>query len=223
MLFLLWIVALLLVSVQAASLIAGERSHQTLDVLATTPISGREILLQKYGAVRRLMVVLSIPFGTIFFFEAWWRSSVGFPTWGRFREFSLLLYLFCSALSVAVYLPLAAWMSVLIGLVVRTQARAITSAVGAIAGLCIGPLVFIVMPLVILFHLPGNPDAGWTYLLLLSPAPIVPLAEFNELSEFVFPWLAVVMNFCWYGFMSLVLRQACLANADRFLGRAESQ
>jgi len=40
--FLLWIVAVLLVSVQSASLIAGERSHQTLDVLATTPLTGQD-------------------------------------------------------------------------------------------------------------------------------------------------------------------------------------
>ncbi len=62
-------VSVLMVSVQAASLIAGERSHQTLDVLCTTPLLGREIIRQKFRSVRRLMLVLLVPLLTIFFFE----------------------------------------------------------------------------------------------------------------------------------------------------------
>ena len=37
MLFFLWLIAVLLVSVTSASLVAGERSRETLDVLLTTP------------------------------------------------------------------------------------------------------------------------------------------------------------------------------------------
>ena len=70
LLFVVWIVTVLMVSVQASSLIAGERSHQTLDVLATTPLKGRDIIRQKFRSVRRLMLVLSVPFITIFIFTA---------------------------------------------------------------------------------------------------------------------------------------------------------
>src|SRR5207247_2657205 len=65
MLFLMWMLAVLVVSVKSASLIAGERSHQTLDVLTTTPLTGREIVLQKMRSVRRIIAVTAVPFATV--------------------------------------------------------------------------------------------------------------------------------------------------------------
>lgn len=221
-LFLLWIVATLMVSVYSASLIAGERSHQTLDVLATTPLTGRHILLQKFRGVQRLMIVLTIPFFTLFLFEIWWRGSFtsGYG-WNQHRPFSLPLYLTCSALSVGIYLPLIAWLSFLIGLVVRTQARAIIGSLGAIVGWCILPLVFVFMPIGILFQ-PSN-HSGFMFVALLSPMMIVPLNEFCSLDQFGhLPWLAVVFNFLGYGMALIVVRGFCLTNADRFLGRADT-
>lgn len=225
MLFLLWFVAILMVSVQAASLIAGERSHQTLDVLTTTPLTGKQILLQKFRGVQRLMIVLSIPFFTLFVFESWWRGSVfANSSFGSNRKFDSSLYLICAALSVGVYLPLAAWLSLLIGLVVRTQARAIIGALGAIVCWCILPLIFILVPIQILLGIGPAPNNVSMFLYLLSPMMIVPLNEFNELHSFAsLPWLAVALNFIGYGTMLIVVRQFCLLNADRFLGRAESQ
>jgi hypothetical protein len=222
MLFLLWVVAALMVSVSSASLIAGERSHQTLDVLATTPLSGREIVLQKFRGVQRLMIVLLVPFVTVFLFHAWWRSGVT-SNLGYGREFDLALYLTCSALSVGIYLPLVAWLSLFIGLRVRTQARAIIGSLGAIVGWCILPLVFIVMPvMILLIRGPGRP--GGASLTLLSPMMIIPFNEFIALKELAdHPWLVVGVNFLGYGVVLLTLRHACLKNADRFLGRAESQ
>jgi ABC-type transport system involved in multi-copper enzyme maturation permease subunit len=73
---LLWLLAVLVVAVQSASLIAGERSHQTLDVLCTTPLSGRDIVLQKFASVRRLILVLLVPFFTLFLCEAMIRESL---------------------------------------------------------------------------------------------------------------------------------------------------
>jgi hypothetical protein len=220
MLFLLWPLAVLMVSVCAASLIAGERTHQTLDVLCTTPIAGREILRQKFQVVRRLTWVLSIPFFTIFVFEAWWRSSTSYPDW-RGEHFRAVLYLICSALSVFVYLPMIAWLSLLIGLVIRTQARAIIAALGTIVGWCLLPFVFIMLPLEIMAG-PIHSNSGLTFFTLLSPLSIVPFNEFAGLQGFAeLPWLAVIVNFTGYGAVLALLRQACLANADRFLGRLE--
>lgn len=217
-LFLLWIVATLIVSVSAASLIAGERSHQTLDVLATTPLTGREIVLQKFRGVKRLMSVLCVPFLTLFLFCAWWRSGLSSTVFGR--SFDPGLYLVCSALSVGIYLPLVAWLSFFIGLRVRTQARAIIGSLGAIVGWCVLPIVFIYIPFVIL--LGGSPDLA--ILLLCSPATIIPFNEFVAIAELCdFPWVAVVFNFLIYGGALIVLRAVCLRYADQFLGRTESQ
>lgn len=226
LLLLLWIVTLLIVAVQGASLIAGERTHQTLDVLATIPVSGQEILLQKFRAVRRLVLVLFVPFVTILLFQVSWMSEIAHVNRGSFdrRMVSLPLYLACGLLSVAIYLPMAAWLSTLIGLVVRTQARAIIWSVGAIIGWCILPPVVIVMPIVLLLDLNRGPAEGWAFLMLLSPMMIVALNESRQLHEFAgYPWAAVAVNFMAYGFMLLLIRQLCLTNADRFLGRAESR
>jgi ABC-type transport system involved in multi-copper enzyme maturation permease subunit len=224
-LFLLWFVSVLMISVQSASLIAGERSHQTLDVLSTTPLVGRQILLQKFRGVQRLMIVLLVPFFTIFVFEIWWRGSgLTDPRFGAtYHPFDSSLYFICSTLSVGIYLPLAAWLSLLIGLVVRTHARAIVAALGALVGWCILPLVFIFLPIQILIGGFG-PDSSWTFLFLFSPMMIVPFNEFNGLHEFAGrPWEAMIVNFVGYGTMLILIRRICLINADRFLGRAESQ
>ena len=69
LLFFMWAMAVMIVAVQSSSLIAGERSHQTLDVLCTTPLAGRDILLQKITGVRRLMILLWFPMLTAFWVE----------------------------------------------------------------------------------------------------------------------------------------------------------
>lgn len=223
-LFLLWGVAALLVAVTSASLISGERSHQTLDVLCTTPLSGRAIIEQKMRSVRRLIWILCVPFLTIFLFEIWWKSSV---TDYRYqfdgRRFSVVLYLTCSLLSLAIYLPLVAWLSLLIGLNVKSHSRAIIGSLAAIVGWCVIPLLLIAMPLAIASG-PGTFDrSGLIFSVLLSPAAIIPFNEFGELREFAqLPWLAVFLNFMGYGFCRFVLKNLCLLNVDSYLGRMQN-
>ena len=223
MLFLLWPIAVLMVSAQSASLIAAERSHQTLDVLCVTPIEGRDIVLQKYGAARRLMMVLLVPFFTIFFFECAmkWRM----PGWGYGweRPFSLPLYLACSFLSVGIYLPLAAWLSLLIGLKVRMQARAVIAAMTALVAWCVLPVVLVTAPLDIIVRPAGIDRHLVNCSALLSPAVIVPFNEYDRLDEFSSePWIPLIVNFVAYGACLLVLRWFCLSQADRMMGRLEA-
>jgi ABC-type transport system involved in multi-copper enzyme maturation permease subunit len=214
----LWFLSVLLVSVQAASLIAGERTHQTLDVLCTTPLTSRQILLQKYRSVQRLMRVLWVPFFTLIFFKCWWGGMVGFNH--PWRGFDSWLYVICSTLSVCIYLPLIAWLSLYVGMLVKSQARAVVAALGALVGWCLVPMMLIVLPLGVIFQPPGN--SGFGFLFLLSPAAIVPLNEFSEWHELAnLPWVAVVLNFMGYGMCLFLLRQLCLASADRLLGRVE--
>ena len=129
-----------------------------------------------------------------------------------------LLYLTCSLLTVGVYLPMFAWLSLYIGLRVKTQTRAITGALAAILAWCVAPLVFVAMPLRIM--LDAGPDSGIGFLLLLSPASII---EFNEESGWRslanYPWVAVSVNFAAYGLILVWLRKLCYSHADRLLGR----
>jgi ABC-type transport system involved in multi-copper enzyme maturation permease subunit len=226
LLLVLWVVAVLMVSVQGASLIAGERSHQTLDVLASTPLRARDIIRQKFRSVRRLILVLCIPFVTIFAFTAgmrWKMPDLRFWNFPGYQppEFRLGVYLTCSLLSILIYLPLVAWMSFYIGLVVKTQARAIVGALGAVLAWCIGPLIFILLPLEIIFH-PTGYNTSLYFWNLTSPAAIVAINE--ECDWRIYsdrPWLAMALNFAWYGGCLALFRWLCFAQTDRMLGRVE--
>ncbi len=203
--FLLWGLAVMIVAVQSASLIAGERAQQTLDVLCTTPMEGRLIVLQKFAGVRRLMALLCIPLLTMILPKAAGPAS-----------------LFCSLLSLAVYLPLAGWLSLWIGLKVKTRGKAIVGALAGIVAWCLLPLVFIFLPLMLL-RSAGDPISPLNFSLFLSPAMIVAVNEYGDWHEFGgTPWPAMVMNFLLYGSLVFIIRRACLVHADRFLGRVEN-
>ncbi len=220
-----WVIGVLILAAQSASLIAGERSHQTLDVLCATPLAGADIVRQKFRSVRRLMLVLAIPLFTIFGFESalrWRLPEQVFSANAPVREFDLPLYLVCSTLSVAVYLPLVAWLALGIGLKVKTQARAILGSIAAIAAWCFAPVLLVEMPLSILFG-NQNGDLLREFSRMLSPVSIIGANEhafrFNLSGA---PWTAVFVNFLGYGAALVVVRHLCFKNADRLLGRPET-
>jgi ABC-type transport system involved in multi-copper enzyme maturation permease subunit len=228
--FLMWVLAVLAVSVKSASLIAGERSHQTLDVLCTTPLKGRQIILEKMRSVRRMILVTAVPFSTVFLFKAlrlaFSDDRMGWRRQGR-HEFDPVVYLACQALALGILLPLVAWLSLLIGLKVRTQGRAIMGSMAAIVAWCIGPLVFIVIPLSIIYSdLLGQRENQLIVELatLLSPATVVFMNEIDQLKEYhMSAWGAIMVNFAIYGALLFWIRRVCLVRAERWLGRLEAE
>lgn len=217
-LFLMWIMAALLVCVKAATLVSGERSHETLDVLLSTPLRARELVRQKFQGVRRLMIVLSIPLLTIVFFQTYMR--LGFTSYYNSDDDSPLLYFLAAGLAVVVYLPLIAWVSFAIGLRLKSQARAIFASLAVIVGWCAIPPI-IGVSVGELFRL--YQASPLHYFLLLSPATILPLAEFSALDEINdTPWLALIFNYSLYIPILLFVRWQSLAFAAQHLGRAES-
>lgn len=225
--FMLWGLAVLTVSVMSSSLIAAERSRQTLEVLCTTPLTGREIVLQKFRGVWRLILVLLVPFGTLFLCEAWLREFAtnryrysGYPS-----EFSAPGYLASSFLSAAIYLPLVAWLSLLIGLKVRSQARAMIASMAAIAAWCVGPYIFCFMPVSIMQRGASSSEGLLACITLASPMSILFWNEIENMNfqrlfgEFV--WLPFILNYAAYGVALAFFRNAALNNADRWLGRSE--
>lgn len=202
--FLMWALAVMVVAVQSASLIAGERSHQTLDVLCSTPMAGRDIVLQKFSGIRRLIVLVWVPMLTILVLDA--RSPAA---------------LVSSLVSLAVYLPLTAWLSLLIGLKVKTRTRAIVAALTTITGWCLLTLVFIFMPVMMLQPLGGVPTP-LSLSLLLNPAMVVFVNQTGDWRQFGGdPWPAIMLNFVLCGTVLYFLRRRCLTHADRLLGRSE--
>ena len=131
----LWIGGLALLGTHSSGLVAGERSRGTMEVLLTTPITGRSILQQKVSGLWRLIIVLGIPLLTLFLIETIHAVSGGMS--GQ-RGVANLIW---SALCVAVWLPTLAWFGVFVSTRIRTQARAALLVLSTVAGLLVVPTV----------------------------------------------------------------------------------
>ncbi len=219
LLFVMWIFVTMILSVQSSSLISGERSRQTLDVLLVTPLSGREIILEKVQGLRRLIWVISACFVTAFLFEVWWNGSVGHRSW---FGYSWSRYLVGSMLSLLVYLPLVIWLSMWIGLKTKSQTRAILLSLATITAWCLIPFgVFILFA-----ELTGT---EYTSILFLAPCAMIVVNELNEFPKYsnamdtqaMLAWVVILVNYAWYGGWVLVFRGLSLRHADRYLGRRD--
>lgn len=125
----IWTLSVLLTTVHSSSLIAAERTRQTLEVLLTTSLRGDELLLEKQQGVIRLFRVLAIPFLTIYLFQAWWFQ--GHPY--------VIPYVLLSLLSLFVLQRLLAWGVMLMSLRLKSHMRAV-----AIAAVFLG--IWIALP-----------------------------------------------------------------------------
>ena len=229
--FMLWILTALLITVKAATLISGERSHETLDVLLSTPIRSSEIVRQKFRGVWRMILVLACPLLTIVAFQAYFRKDLSMHTsslWvgGQYREVTQwergpFLYLMASLTTIGLYLPMLAWISFAIGLRIRSQTRAIFAALAFVITWCAVPFIFGMLV---------HEDARWVlfgkselnYLMLASPVTMIAFGELSRLGDLnSTATTAVFMNFTIYGGILMLVRSWCLRSAAQQLGRAE--
>jgi len=163
LLFLMWGIAAIILTVKASTMISSERTRETLDALLSTPLTAREILEQKIAGMRRLMIVLSIPILSIHLtlllmhFEL--KSVFLSPT--LFQTASFLLYCLMTAATTFTVMHLISWMSTLLGLRSSTQSRSVLAAVAVMAGWLV---------LSIGIASPGAP--GYEALLMLSERAI---------------------------------------------------
>lgn len=229
MVFILWVLATLAVSVTSANAMVAERTNQTLEVLLATPMTGQEIIRQKTRGVWRIIYTLLIPFMTLFLVEAWWegvgdwgsgyRSGYGSP------ELGPIGYLVASVLSVFIYLPMLMWVSMWLGLKIRTRSRAIITMLGVLVGWSVGPLIL--MGILCVLAQTDPERSGLSYMMLLSPATIVPCIEFANIENifddvFNAPAPVIIfLNFLWHGGVLFFFHHLCMKHADRYLGRAE--
>ena len=217
-----WLLLALLVTVASASLFSGERTHQTLDVLCVTPYSSSEIIRQKFTGVSRLILVLSAPLLTIIVFETFWRGQF----WGHDEPWSSSrvdppLFFVSSLLTLLIYPRAIAWLTCLIGLVTRTQVRAIMTSLIVIVGWCAAPWLFLLAPMIAV-----NPNIERTpliFLNLLSPVSMLVYTQNDMVHQyFGSPWTAVALNTVFMGSVWLACRTVCLTRAARLLGRSET-
>jgi hypothetical protein len=234
LLFVVWVIALLLITAKSTGLVAGERSHQTLEVLLTTPMSNRQILSEKCRGPRRLMLVLWIPFLTIYGFQAWLKNSIpnffesgeGGAWLGpdvtrtdgaeQFVQDQLTFYLVASFVTTLTLFTLVSWLSCWIGMRLRTQSRAIFTTVAVLVAWC-------VLPLLVLKPAFGDfapqSDIVFRSLQMLTPISFIRWIEYHEL--IIKPWHALIFNSLLYGGVALILRQHCMKGAEGLLGRRD--
>ena len=215
-----WIFVALAVSVRSSTLISGERSHETLDVLLSTPLSASEILRQKFQGARRLMYVLAVPLLTMIGWQFMYREAMHGSLGSQFDGEHPLVYLAAALSCVFLYLPIVAWLSFLVGMLMRTQTRAIFTSLVLIVVWCVVPLFTWIFVNEVLI---GHNESPFDYLAPCSPAFMIIASEFSEwdqLSDNVVPVL--VMHAVTYVIILLVLRTVALYTAPDQLGRLES-
>lgn len=169
---------------QSANTIVSERIQQTLEVLLTTPLAAAEIVRQKARALRRVMLILAIPLLTIFAAKCWIEhGAFSEAPEGLFLNDHALMYGVCAVLALSIFLPLASWLALWIGLKVRTRFKAIVVALAAIGVWC-------ALPYLVLSFIRLDRPTGFTRyaslkaIELLSPLSIVAANESGEVSQF---------------------------------------
>jgi ABC-type transport system involved in multi-copper enzyme maturation permease subunit len=210
----LWIAAAAMLCLHAGNVIASERSRQTLDVLLATPLTGREILIQKLAGVRRLLSVLLIPFLTIMLFEHWFRDY----RWN-------LGYLTQSLLAAVVFGWTLSWLAFWIGLRTRSTLAAVFTSFAVAAAICIVPQL---ISYGIRVGLRGPYAMVGVAAMSLNPATLIEMIEHEPAvtfrseqgwSAFTYP-LGFSGAIVGYWLLGAVLRWNGLRNADRLLGRS---
>ncbi len=191
-----WVVVSGIISVKAASLIAGERGRQTLDVLLTTPLSGTDLLRQFLKGMHRMF--LSIPFLT----------TEAFRIYLSDMYLNTMIQSLGSLVVLVIYFLLCAWIAMFIGLRLRNQLRAIIVSTLLIQS-------WILLPGILLpgsLYSSDNPSS-----IFISPAVIV-----VAMSREIIPLQPLLLNCAWYGLLLYGLRWWCYRHANAWLGRTDA-
>lgn len=227
----LWALYALVLIVQGANIVSSERTQQTLDVLLTTPLSGRAIVREKSVVYRRIALMAMVPLGTVCWTEAGMESLS--PT-------MCLKYGLLALLAFLVVTPFVYWLAVTIGLHVRSRFKALLITILILLGLIALPafvkpntLVSLASPATAIVHNEiawdqpinrMNLPPLWTFrhasriAILTTSARGTPLRE--AFPSFLTTAEMAAGNLLVLGTFTLLLRRHCLRRADALLGRA---
>ena len=115
-----WIVSVICITIHATGVVPSERIRQTLDVLLVMPLSPRDIVLEKLAGVRRLIMILLVPFATLLAFQATWNGYIAVSS-SLIDRNKAILKLATMVLSSVTYMHLIMWLGLQLGLRMRTQ------------------------------------------------------------------------------------------------------
>jgi hypothetical protein len=213
-----WILALLTVPILSANAVASERMNERLGAILTTPLSISEILAEWLSPVQRWIGFLVKPMLVLFVIEAFVKlktQDTDQPRW-----LNVIVYLGISLLTVWIYPRLVQWVCLFLGLRIRNQIRAMMTAFVLVTAWCVIPPIvanFVAETRLLPF--------GWSeFLRYVSPATIIRIAEKigTVKSDIAVTWDLVILVLAHFGLAAGLwwrVRQICLTNADRYLGR----
>jgi ABC-type transport system involved in multi-copper enzyme maturation permease subunit len=218
------VVALTVVS-KSAALFASERSRQTLDILLCTPLTGRQIVLEKMSAIYRLMLTFAIPFLVLLLIDGLLKQLNGHDWFKRRRygEFAFGIYFVSSFVTVAIYLPMLSWLAAIIGMRTRKQTTAL---IWSLAGIFTWALLPMFVAVGIFEAIGVRPGDDAAVFLLASPLPFFALNEVVEVHQLLPRNMPIVLlfaiNTAIYGAALLGLRWLCLSQLDWLMKRSDS-
>jgi ABC-type transport system involved in multi-copper enzyme maturation permease subunit len=144
---LFWTIAIVVLLVRSAGLIAAEKSHQTLDVLLATPLSLSALAGAKMRGLWRLALVVAVPILLNAFLVSYFFASYSQRPWSYFRlqgftaGQSAQLYLVMEVVNLVLVLGLTAQLAFCCGLLLKTQGRAVATALGVFIAWSFFPLI----------------------------------------------------------------------------------
>ncbi len=140
-----WMLAVFMLLVQSSALITGERARQTLDVLLSTPMMTRDLVMQKMAGVHYLIKILYVPMATAAVFWVFWLSAGQH----RLHPGDQIWHVVRMVVQPLIYLPLVAWGGFYCGLKCKSQTQAML-----LGTVIIGILVGLPQILLPMFHSP---------------------------------------------------------------------
>ncbi len=206
--------AVVVLSAFSANAFVSERVNQTFEVLLTTSLHASDIVRQKARMLTRFKWVLGLPVMTVFAVKWWIVSDLhSWSSKGPYHD-DPNLYLLTAMLTLAVYLPLVQWLSLWIGLKMRTRFRAILTALGVVVAWCVVPILACIV-----LQIDTERSLGGIVLGLSSPLGVPFINEASDLRG-IFgqaPLVGISINFLIYGAIAAFIRHRCLSRADRYL------
>ncbi len=231
-----WVVSVICLTIHATGAIPSERIRQTLDVLLVCPIAPAEIVREKLAGVRRLIMILTVPFAILVLFQAIWSGYViqGATTW---QSANFWLELTTISLATVIYMPVIMWTGFQMGLRMRTQIQAVLSTFAFIGAACALPVILIVSWDNL--DLNQNPSLNqaqepWLIFLMRWLNPLQVLFGTGNLSRGVdpitntfyvmnprFAWFVIGVHFAIYGALWWWLRRNAMQSFSRIVRRLE--
>lgn len=195
---------------------AGERASQTLEVLLVSPVSAREIVLQKSWYCWRLQMVFGVPLLVLVLWQAVLVQVLG----GHDRLVDPGWALGLAALPGLIAYPrVIGWATLYLGMRFRRPRVALLAGLTAVLALVLVPLWYIdpiLAPLIT-----GSTDWWKVLAYAASPTLFQILREqrhfYYEIGE-LWPMTLVMHVLIWLG-VAWLLRTLCLAQAERALRR----